>query len=183
MCQKESPLELPRALTAWQRATPGASPGDRGAGEEPLARTLPPPPPPPPSRTPLTHPPYPRPSRAHLPPLPPQGFSCFYIIVGVTYVFSVIAKAATIGMNVIELQNMRIVQFFQRMAGIETEQVAVDLDGDGDVDYIPPPPASIYYLKGIGFWVVVLFVLQAALAPLARTPTPTPTREPWPLTL
>ena len=147
-----------------------------------LARSLPPPPPPP-SRTPLTHPPYPRPSRAHLPPLPPQGFSCFYIIVGVTYVFSVIAKAATIGMNVIELQNMRIVQFFQRMAGIETEQVAVDLDGDGDVDYIPPPPASIYYLKGIGFWVVVLFVLQAALAPLARTPTPTPTREPWPLTL
>ena len=36
--------------------------------------------------------------------------------------------------------------------------VAVDLDGDGDVDYIPPPPAWIYYSRGIGFWVVVLFV-------------------------
>ena len=40
--------------------------------------------------------------------------------------------------------------------------VAVDLDGDGDVDYSPPPPAWIYYSRGIGFWVVVLFILQAA---------------------
>jgi len=80
----------------------------------------------------------------------------------VTYVFSVIAKAATNGMNFIELQNNRIVQFFQRMAGINPDVVAIDLDGDGDLDYIPPPPAWVYYMKGIGFWVVVLFVLQAA---------------------
>lgn len=91
-----------------------------------------------------------------------RGFSCLYIMVGVTYVFSVIAKAATIGMNLIELQNMRLVHCCQRMMGINPDVVAVDLDGDGDVDYIPPPPAWIYYSRGIGFWVVVLFILQAA---------------------
>lgn len=91
-----------------------------------------------------------------------RGFSCLYIIVGVTYVFSVIAKAATIGMNLIELQNMRLVHCCQRMMGINPDVVAVDLDGDGDVDYIPPPPAWVYYSRGIGFWVVVLFILQAA---------------------
>ena len=55
-----------------------------------------------------------------------------------------------------------IVRFCQRLAGINPDAVAVDLDGDGDVDYVPPPPAWVFYLKGIGFWVVVLIVLQAA---------------------
>ena len=42
-------------------------------------------------------------------------------MVGVTYVFSVIAKAATIGMNLIELQNMRLVHCCQRMMGINPD--------------------------------------------------------------
>ena len=54
-------------------------------------------------------------------PNPRQGFSCLYIMVGVTYVFSVIAKAATIGMNLIELQNMRLVHCCQRMMGINPD--------------------------------------------------------------
>jgi len=41
-------------------------------------------------------------------------------------------------------------------------QVAVDLDGDGQVDFVEPPGPVRYYVKGTVFWVIALAGLQAA---------------------
>lgn len=41
-------------------------------------------------------------------------------------------------------------------------QVAVDLDGDGQVDFVEPPGPVRYYFKGAIFWVLALAGLQAA---------------------
>jgi len=92
-----------------------------------------------------------------------RAFTCCYILIGVTFVFGAIAQAATGLMLILEQALGKLSSALLRLCGIKPrEQVAVDLDGDGQVDFVEPPGPVRYYVKGTVFWVIALAGLQAA---------------------
>ena len=52
--------------------------------------------------------------------------------------------------------------------GKRADGTLVDLDGDGMADYEEPPPAYLYYLKGVSSWLVMWILTQTIFAVRAR---------------
>ena len=69
-------------------------------------------------------------------------------------------QAATGLMLVLERSIQKFMTKLTAACGLKA-QVAVDLDGDGQVDFVQPPSAWVYYTKGTLFWVLALALLQA----------------------
>ena len=71
-----------------------------------------------------------------------RAFTLLMIFVGIVFIFS---ACATLISDITDPITRKGRQFLERMM----PQVAVDLDGDGDTDYMKPRPAPIYYAKNL----------------------------------
>ena len=71
-------------------------------------------------------------------------------------------QAASGLMHVLEESIVKLSKVCLRLVGLQPQaQEAVDLDGDGQADFVEPPPAWLYYTRGAVFWVLALLLMQA----------------------
>ena len=64
----------------------------------------------------------------------------------------------------LEILLFRFSDFLMRVMRLKSDGTLVDLDGDGLADYETPPPAAIYYLKGVSAWLLIWLITQALFA-------------------
>ena len=65
-------------------------------------------------------------------------------------------------MHVLEESIVKLSKLCLRLVGLQPQaQEAVDLDGDGQADFVEPPPGWLYYTRGAVFWVLALLLMQA----------------------
>ena len=83
-------------------------------------------------------------------------FTCFFIIVGIAGPFLIISIELGRVLNKVE-------KLFHRVM-CRSKAIAVDIDGDGDVDYVEPASAFIYYARGYLFWIVILMCINLTSA-------------------
>ena len=106
-----------------------------------------------------------RPSAMHAaaapPPPPPPPPLCSQIV------FPSIAQAMAPVYQGLELVFFRVSDAMMRVfIGKRADGTLVDLDGDGMADYEEPPPAYLYYLKGVSSWLIMWILTQAIFAAL-----------------
>jgi potassium channel subfamily K len=90
-------------------------------------------------------------------------FTCIFIITGIAGPFLIISIELGWVLN-------RLESSFRTAVMKGSASVAVDLDGDGNIDYEEPPNAVRYYLGGFSFWIVIIMsmnLLSAAIYTLA----------------
>jgi len=84
-------------------------------------------------------------------------FTCFFIIVGIAGPFLIISIELGGLLNRMEAKFRSIV-----LRGDST--VAVDLDGDGDIDFEEPPNVVRYYAGGFSFWIFIIMSINLVSA-------------------
>jgi len=95
-----------------------------------------------------------------------QLVTVLLLIFGVIAVFTSIAQALAPAYNRLEFIFFRIsescVHFI--LPGNKHDSGLVDLDGDGLADYEEPPPALLYYSKGVSSWIFTWILSQLIFA-------------------
>lgn len=84
-------------------------------------------------------------------------FTCFFVIIGIAGPFLIISVELGRLLNLLE-------ERFRRLICNSRAKVEVDIDGDGIVDFVEPPSASVYYLRGFSFWVLLIMGINVASA-------------------
>lgn len=107
-----------------------------------------------------------------------KAFTCFYIAVGISYVFAKVAHALEGAMQSLQGRILRLLDLFDSDSNVDAHKKntiggaaqglsgrAVSLDDNADVkDFVLPPSALVYWVQSLCFWIVVLLLYQIVTA-------------------
>jgi len=98
-------------------------------------------------------------------------FTMFYIFFGITLVFSQVAQRLSGCLAALEDSFLSFLDKFDTTIGVSGRSAGIsgkmlDLNGDGNFDFVEPPPSIIFWSQRLGPWMVVTlsFQLLSALA-------------------
>jgi len=99
-----------------------------------------------------------------------QVFTCFYIIIGVSVVFSRLASSLSGMLEAFEKRCMSFLDRWDKSADVSGHVKQgfsgreVDIDDDGKADFVEPPPAIVFWLQKVSFSVFILILVQVVSA-------------------